>query len=272
MDAENGNRQEFLRFVEGGDIKIIRPPISQKQFERFKKWFEESEKLKQYTWLPPASEIDFKDFVEEASFEKPDVAKKTVIPKAATLTQKIKFKNIDDATKEALEKFYKGEIGSSIRNISIENKTFRQIDNEIAGSGGWIKDPKTGKLMSADGQWIKTEKITTKDPLTGQPCTPHRMIFYENKDGGVIRLKPDGKPDSRYPHMKIPHGCKYVKKDPNGGTGVDNEAFKVNGGNAIPSLPHQIDFPPGIQPNTPESEDYMTYWRFVSHQPLKIEN
>jgi hypothetical protein len=76
MDPENGNRQNFLRLVEDGDIKIIRPPISQKQLERFKEWFEESEKLKQYNWLPPDSTIDFSDFVEDGAMvgvERPDL-------------------------------------------------------------------------------------------------------------------------------------------------------------------------------------------------------
>lgn len=65
MDPENGNGQNFLRLVEDGEIKIIRPPISQVQFERFKEWFEESEKLKQYTWLPLEQEMGIWDFVEE---------------------------------------------------------------------------------------------------------------------------------------------------------------------------------------------------------------
>jgi hypothetical protein len=82
MDSENGNRQEFLRLVEYGEIKIFHPPISQKQFERFKEWFEESEKLKQYTWLPPASEIDFGDFVElSLTDSKFEPGEKKVTPK-----------------------------------------------------------------------------------------------------------------------------------------------------------------------------------------------
>ena len=188
---------------------------------------------------------------------------------------RVKFKNIDEETKQALEEFEKaskpGDRGYSVKNLKIANRTASEIDRELAGEGGWKKDPETGKLVSSDGQWTKTEKLTTQNP-DGTPCTPYRQVFYENRDGGVVRVKPDGMPDARFAHMKKPHACKYVKKDPAGDTSFENEAFKVNGGNPIPKTPAQIEFPPGIQPGTPEAEDYIAKcWRTPSHQPLKAE-
>ncbi|HYP28079.1 MAG TPA: RHS repeat-associated core domain-containing protein [Blastocatellia bacterium] len=181
-----------------------------------------------------------------------------------------KFKGLDDKAKEALEKFYKGEQGASVRDVNIENKSFGQIDKELAGKGGWKTTP-DGKTVSSDGKWVKTEQVQTIDPVTKKPVTPYRMVFYENADGGVVRLKPDGFPDAapNMPHMKEPHGTKYVKKDPAGDTGFGNEAFKVDGTEAMPSTPGQLVYPPGVTPGTPEGEAYLkANWVNGTHVPM----
>jgi len=153
----------------------------------------------------------------------------------------VKFKSIDEETKQVIEEFEKankpGDRGYSVKNLELQGKTFSEIDRP-----------------------------------DGTPCTPYRQVFYENRDGGVVRVKPDGMPDARFAHMKRPHACKYVKKDPAGGTSFANEAFKVNGGSPIPKTPAQIALPPGVQPGTPEAEDYVAKnWKTPSHQPLKAE-
>ena len=186
---------------------------------------------------------------------------------------KVQFKNIDPKTEQALKEFdaasKPGDRGYSVKNLSVENKSAAEIDHALAGPEGWKTHPQTGKQVSSDGQWTKTEIKVEKNP-DGTPCTPYPMHFYENADGGVVRLKPQGMPDARFEHMKQPHGCKYVKKEAGGDTSFDNEAFKVNGGGAIPKVPAQIELPPGVNPGSPEAEAYIVAnWKQPSHQPIK---
>ncbi|HVF89632.1 MAG TPA: RHS repeat-associated core domain-containing protein [Blastocatellia bacterium] len=182
-----------------------------------------------------------------------------------------KFKNVSDTSKAALEKFYKGEQGLSVKDFNIENKSLSQIDKEIAGSGGWKE---TGgpvkKAVSADGKWTKTVENITRDSK-GNTVNPYTMVFYENADGGVIRLKPDGFPDAKpgLDHIKQPHGCKYVKIDSAGDTGFNNEAFKVEGDEAMPSLPNQLTLPAGLKEGSPEAEAFIkANWTNGTHVPL----
>ena len=70
---------------------------------------------------------------------------------------------------------------------------------------------------SADGEWTKTIKVTTHD-FQGRSIIPYIQIFYEDKQGGVIRLKPFGNTaaPAHLSHLRSAHGTLYFKKDPNG--------------------------------------------------------
>ncbi len=145
---------------------------------------------------------------------------------------------------QAADRFNRGEIGASVKDRQIEGKTAKQIEDEIAREGGGFVDAGNGKRTTADGQWTYSEGSMMEN---GQPV---KLVFLENKDGGVIRLKPDGVPGANFESMRGPHGAVYVKKDPNGDTGWANEAFKVGGGQALPKTPLHVDPPPGIQKYT----------------------
>ncbi|MBC7765223.1 MAG: SNF2 helicase associated domain-containing protein, partial [Hyphomonadaceae bacterium] len=73
-------------------------------------------------------------------------------------------------------------------------------------------------LLHTHTKFSKRFEVPIVKNPDGTPCTPYKMTFYEHPDGGVVRLKPDGMPDAKFDHMKNPHGAKYVKKDPQGGT------------------------------------------------------
>jgi hypothetical protein len=180
--------------------------------------------------------------------------------------------NLDDAAIDALRKFREGKVGQSIAQVDINGKSFGRIDVELSG-GGWKPHPTDPtKQISADGQWTKTVQHNTAELADGS-TRPWRQIFYENADGGVVRLKPDGMPNAKFDHMRRPHGTKYVKKDPDGDLSFDNEAFKVDGNRAIPKLPSQIEFPPHIKPHTPEAEAYIDeLWKTPSHVPLRTSS
>ena len=88
----------------------------------------------------------------------------------------------------------------------------------------------------------------------------------------MVRVKPDGVPDAPFEHMNQPHGTTYVKKDPAGGNGWDNEAFKVHNGEAIPSPPGNLELPAGVKEGSPEAEAYIRdNWKGPTHVPLKTD-
>lgn len=206
--------------------------------------------------------------LDAAEAEKAAQAEKAAAAEQSAAKAEVKFKDIDAQTQKAIDSFNADGQGASVKDISLEGKSVSQIDSELAGEGGWKTDA-NGKQVSQDGKWTKTEQTITQNP-NGTPCTPYKMTFYENVDGGVVRVKPDGMPDAKFDHMKQPHAAKYVKKDPAGGTDFNNEAFKVDGDRAIPSTPKQLELPPGVVEGTPEAEAYIgENWKTPSHIPVK---
>ena len=123
---------------------------------------------------------------------------------------------------------------------------------------------------SADGEWTKTIKVTTQD-FRGRLIIPYVQIFYEDQQGGVIRLKPFGNtaaPD-HLSHLRSPHGTLYFKKDPNGDLSWENEAFKVYNLQPLPKSPKEVKLPNGVEFGSPAAENFLQQcWVNQTHVPL----
>ncbi len=168
----------------------------------------------------------------------------------------------------------------SILEVSIDGKSPLEIERIVSdGQENYFSldqdyhtypDGFSQGYKSADGEWKKTIKVTTHNPK-GKAIVPYLQIFYEDKFGGVIRLKPNGNSDapSQLTHLKQAHGTEYFKLDPSGDLSYDNEAFKVYAGKAFPKAPGDVKLPAGVDFGTPAAEDYLkSCWTFKTHVPL----
>ena len=123
---------------------------------------------------------------------------------------------------------------------------------------------------SIDGEWTKTIKVTTHD-FQGRVIAPYIQIFYEDKQGGVIRLKPFGNTaaPAHFTHLRSPHGTLYFKKNPNGDLSWENEAFKVYNLQPLPKSPKEVKLPQGVEFGSPEAETFLQQcWTNQTHVPL----
>lgn len=168
----------------------------------------------------------------------------------------------------------------TIFEVPIEGKSVDAIEKTISdGKENYFSsreqyhtynDGFSQDYASLDGEWKKTIKVTTHNPK-GQAIVPYLQIFYEDKFGGVIRLKPNGNSDApgHLTHLKRPHGTQYFKVDPKGDLSFDNEAFKVYAIQAFPRVPNQVRLPEGVKFGTPEAEEFLkNCWTFKTHVPL----
>jgi hypothetical protein len=171
----------------------------------------------------------------------------------------------------------------SIFEVDLAGKTPDEIDRLISGGVAGYFTPSLqtqvqpdGFAMdyrSADGAWKKTVKVTTHS-TRGALIVPYIQIFYEDRQGGVVRLKPYGNSDAPavLVHLKQPHGTKYFKLDPAGDLSYENEAFKVDARQALPKAPTQVEMPAGVVYGSPAGEAYLAQcWTFRTHVPLKAQ-
>jgi hypothetical protein len=179
--------------------------------------------------------------------------------------ERIRFKGLDAVTTEVLDRFSAGTQGGSVRNLRLRSRTTDEIDGELAGAGGWRAGAGGRQAVSLGTGWRRSEVTVTHDPVTGKAVTPYPMVVYEHPDGGVVRLKPHGVPDSPFPHSRRPHGTCAVKKDRRASPSWENEAFKVFEGLPIPRHPDEAEIPPG--------EDRETFlrdrWGALAHVALE---
>jgi hypothetical protein len=137
-------------------------------------------------------------------------------------------KNLPRKTRKAMRNFLRGKklkngetYGQSVKDLDLRGKTPKQLEDELLKKGfkkheGVITDSKTGQpVLKPDG-------------------TPARQDFYTHPDGGMVRVKPDGHPGSKF--RADPHASKSVRNPPDGDhTKFEQEGFKVdNDGNAHP--------------------------------------
>lgn len=171
----------------------------------------------------------------------------------------------------------------SIFKVDLAGKTVDEIERQISGGQAGYFTPTQQTQVQPDGfsmsylatdnVWKKTVKVTTHNPR-GQMIVPYVQIFYEDHQGGVVRLKPYGNSDAPVAlvHLKQPHGTKYFKLDPAGDLSYENEAFKVDARYALPKAPTQVEMPAGVTYGTPDGEAYLAQcWTFRTHVPLKAQ-
>eukprot|EP00163_Fabomonas_tropica_P029601 TRINITY_DN63_c0_g1_i2.p1 TRINITY_DN63_c0_g1~~TRINITY_DN63_c0_g1_i2.p1 ORF type:complete len:626 (-),score=164.69 TRINITY_DN63_c0_g1_i2:243-2120(-) len=130
--------------------------------------------------------------------------------------------------------------GQSVKDLDLAKIPVDQIDTELARRGfskhsDFIRDPKTKQPVLVDGQ-------------------PVPMDVYTNPDGGMVRVKPKGQPNS--PRSQ-PHAVKAVRNPPNGDyRSFAQEAFKVDAnGRPIPKYPKD-----GYNPNPKGSQKANDFW------------
>jgi hypothetical protein len=116
---------------------------------------------------------------------------------------------------------------ASLRSLTIAGLTAGQLDRLLLSKGferhdDWIRDPSTHELkLDAAGR-------------------PMRMLVYTHADGGMVRVKPDGEPTSRF--RPQPHAVKSARWPPDADyRDFTKKAFKVDGrGRALPKWPADL--------------------------------
>ena len=168
-----------------------------------------------------------------------------------------------------------------IFEVPIEGKSVAEIEQIVTdGKSNYFvvatnsqstqDDGFSQRYNSADGEWTKTIKVTTHD-FQGRPIIPYIQIFYEDKQGGVLRLKPFGNTaaPTHLSHLRSAHGTLYFKKDPNGDLSWENEAFKVYELQPLPKSPKEVKLPEGMEFGSPEAETFLQQcWTNQTHVPL----
>lgn len=177
--------------------------------------------------------------------------------------------------------FKPGANVDSILEVSIDGKSVPDIEKTVSDGRDhdFTPDPVAFRIhpdgfpercTSADGEWTRTVKVTTHN-FRGQAIVPYLQILYEDRYGGVVRLKLNSSTDAppALTHLRQPHGAEYFKPDPAGDLSYENEAFKVHNGHAYPKAPDQLHLPDGVASGTPEGEAYLRgCWTFETHVPL----
>lgn len=118
-------------------------------------------------------------------------------------------------TEQALKAYARGILGKSVQQMDLRDKTSQEVRQELTKRGfqremGVIKDVRTGQPVI--------------NPKTGKAVP---MEIWTHADGGMVRLKPDGDPTSRFrPQAHLSISVLY----PPGASGHDfnNEAFKID--------------------------------------------
>lgn len=181
-----------------------------------------------------------------------------------TMTQALKLDaNVDNILEVTTAGKTPDEIDGMVSNGQANYFTASQ--KPTAQNDGFSQD-----YPSVDGQWKKTVKVTTHGNK-GQAIVPYVQVFYEDKFGGVVRIKPYGNSDAPklLTHLKRAHGTKYFKLDPTGDLSYENEAFKVYGLEPLPKSPTQVKLPEGMKFGSPEAEAFLGQcWTFKTHVPL----
>jgi hypothetical protein len=140
--------------------------------------------------------------------------------------QKVLKENV--RLRQRLDDFKSGSVGSSVRDLDLSKKSPEDLHKLLIANGFQHKR----EPLSAGNEYKRRDGSTTPDP--NDPENVHHDI-YTHQDGGMVRVKPEGDPDS--PFRPEPHASKSVVFAPHE-TSFPSEAFKVtNQGIAVPKAP-----------------------------------
>jgi hypothetical protein len=137
--------------------------------------------------------------------------------------------------KDSLDEFAAGDKGKSVKDLDLSKKGGEQLHEELLDKGFKHKREPLTKDVDGQREFVLSRpgqdgKMTTSDPTDPNIVS---QDIYTHADGGMVRVKPEGDPSS--PFRPQPHSSKSVLHDPNKGTDLSNEAFKVtNNGEPVP--------------------------------------
>jgi hypothetical protein len=159
-----------------------------------------------------------------------------------------------------LQEFEQGTSGQSLRGLNLDGKSAMEIHYLLIQKGFlYYQEPLTIRIH--DGQriyrcWNGDETVNENDPN----CI-RQDVYLNHRDGGMVRVKPEGDPRGVRPQ---PHASKSVVYDPAMGTGYENEAFKVTSEDvAVPKAPNART---GMKIRTKSEAEAKTYDDFIADQ------
>ena len=146
-------------------------------------------------------------------------------------------------TEAAIQSYRMGALGRSVQSLNLMNKAVAEVRQDLLRRGfkleqSVIRDVRTGKPVL--------------NPTTGKELP---MEIWIHPDGGMVRIKPEGDPTSRFrpqPHLSVsvlyPPGAS--------GHNFNNEAFKVDAsGNPLPKWAADASNPFGAE--TPAGKKWL---------------
>lgn len=167
--------------------------------------------------------------------------------------------NTPTTTVDAVESYVKGQrlpngqvYGQSVKNLDLTQIRADSVDDVLTGRGfqkfaDVIRDPKTQQPVLVNGAEVP-------------------MNVYVHPDGGMVRVKPMGQPNSPRP---LPHAVKAVRWPPDGDyRSFAQESFKVDKlGRPLPKMPGEA-FQPFPEDKTAAS-NFFDGWAEWAHEYLK---
>lgn len=162
--------------------------------------------------------------------------------------------NLTPRMEAALAAYRAGKLGESVRELDLRRMNVAQCRETLKAKGftveqGHITDVRTGK--------------PAVHPETGEAIP---MEIWTHPDGGMVRIKPEGDPTSKFRPQA--HLSKSVKYPPDAsGHDFNNEAFKVDAeGRALPKWPK--DAKPTVGVDTPAGKKFLDDLADATHLNL----
>lgn len=149
--------------------------------------------------------------------------------------------------KKALEEFLEGKRGASVKKLDLAGTHPEKIHEMLLAKGfTHMREPLSAGLSKRKMRYWKRDGSYSSDRQEAG-LVPHDI--YTHPDGGLVRVKPEGVPNPRYPHpepscsksvllsLELKYHHHLRKEVPQ--TSYRNEAFKVSlKGQPIPKGPN----------------------------------
>lgn len=106
--------------------------------------------------------------------------------------------------KKRLSQYHDAQIGMAARLLSLEGKTFQELDSELIQKG-FKKD--VVPLKFGKGRYIRKDGTITKNKNDSLIVSHH---IYVHEDGSQVRIKPEGIPLKNALPRHFPHASKSI--------------------------------------------------------------